>query len=62
MKNATDESTKLQQIKAQIGLAIGDLMDDHVQNNLHRLGVLGADSVRTATTRLAKLFADESEA
>lgn len=36
-----------------------DLMDDHVQNNLHRLELLGAESVRSATTRLARILAGD---
>lgn len=37
-----------EQIKTQVALALDDLMDDHVQNNLRRLGALGAESVRAA--------------
>lgn len=47
-----------EQIINQIALCIDDLMDDHVQNNLHRLGALGADSVRSAVTRLGKLLVE----
>lgn len=53
------EKMTKREMETHIGLAIEDLMDDHVQNNIHRLGVLGAESVRDAIRRLGKVLVDD---